>query len=165
MLQTIFYKSPVGILQLSATADALTQLHFTTETSAPLPLVPLAEQYPVLQQTVAQLNHYFSGSNLNFNIPLQQQGTPFQQSVWQALLQIPAGSTMSYMQLSKLLGNTKAIRAVGTANGKNNIAIIVPCHRVIGSNGSLVGYAGGTWRKQWLLAHEAKYCSGVQTLF
>ena len=94
-----------------------------------------------------------------------QAGTSFQQTVWAALRHIPHGKTLSYLQLSKNIGNKKAIRAVGAANGKNNIVIIVPCHRVIGSNGTLVGYGGDLWRKQWLLAHEAKYCNGVQMLF
>lgn len=89
----------------------------------------------------------------------------FQEKVWQELLKIAPGQTISYMQLSKRLGDVKAIRAVGTANGKNTVAIIVPCHRVIGSNGDLVGYGGELWRKKWLLDHEAKYSNGVQTLF
>ncbi len=102
---------------------------------------------------------------MQFHFPIQQQGTDFQQKVWAELTRISAGKTISYLELSKRLGNTKTIRAAGTANGKNNIAIAVPCHRVIGSNGSLVGYAGGLWRKKWLLNHEAKYCNGQQLLF
>ncbi|HPA24001.1 MAG TPA: methylated-DNA--[protein]-cysteine S-methyltransferase, partial [Ferruginibacter sp.] len=100
-----------------------------------------------------------------FDLPIQLNGTPFRQSVWQALQNIPFGKTTSYLQLSKNLGNAKAIRAVGTANGSNPIAIIIPCHRVIGSNGDLIGYAGELWRKKWLLAHEATFAHGVQTLF
>lgn len=119
----------------------------------------------VLNSCIQQLDQYFSGKELHFKLPLQQDGTPFQQSVWNALLKINPGETNSYLQLSKNLGNPKAIRAVGTANGANAIAIIVPCHRVIGSQGKLVGYGGGLWRKKWLLDHEAKYCHGVQELF
>ncbi|RYF79998.1 MAG: methylated-DNA--[protein]-cysteine S-methyltransferase [Chitinophagaceae bacterium] len=104
-------------------------------------------------------------SYFQFKLPIKQAGTTFQQQVWKALQDIGPGKTISYLKLSKQLGNAKAIRAVGTANGKNNIAIIVPCHRVIGSNGSLVGYSGELWRKQWLLQHEAKYLQGVQSLF
>ena len=94
-----------------------------------------------------------------------QVGTEFQQSVWNELARIPYGRTISYHELSKRIGNTKAIRAVGSANGNNNICIIVPCHRVIGSNGDLVGYGGDLWRKKWLLEHEGKTVNGVQTLF
>ena len=114
---------------------------------------------------MAQLEDYFSGKNLKFDLALGQQGTDFQQKVWAELCNISEGKSISYHELSRRLGNVKAIRAAGTANGKNNIAIIVPCHRVIGSNGTLVGYAGGLWRKKWLLEHEAKCCNGLQTLF
>ena len=102
---------------------------------------------------------------MEFDLPMNQKGTEFQQKVWAALLNIKAGNAISYLILSKRLGDVKAIRAVGTANGRNNISIIVPCHRVIGSNGTLVGYGGDVWRKQWLLEHEAKYTNGVQSLF
>ena len=121
--------------------------------------------HPLLQITSQQLDEYFSGSRKSFDLPLQQSGTSFQQKVWELLLQIPFGKTISYNELSKQYGDLKAIRAVASANGKNNLAIIVPCHRVIGSNQSLTGYAGGLWRKKWLLEHEAKHHSGVMTLF
>jgi methylated-DNA-[protein]-cysteine S-methyltransferase len=100
-----------------------------------------------------------------FDLSLNQKGTLFQQKVWDLLYQIPYGKIISYQQLSKQYGDVKAIRAIASANGKNNLPIIVPCHRVIGSNQSLTGYSGGLWRKQWLLEHEAKYFSGVQKLF
>ncbi len=103
------------------------------------------------------MDEYFAGNRFEFNLKLFQPGTPFQQDVWEGLQKVKYGNTLSYLSFSKQLGNAKAIRAVGTANGKNNIAIIVPCHRVIGSNGSLVGYAGELWRKKWLLNHEAKF--------
>ena len=96
---------------------------------------------------------------------MQQDGTIFQQRVWSELLAIPYGKTISYLTLAKRLGDPKAIRAAASTNGKNNIAIIVPCHRVIGSNNDLVGYAGGLWRKRWLLEMETKITYGVQTLF
>ena len=111
------------------------------------------------------MDEYFNGKRKFFTLLLSQTGTAFQQNVWNELEKIHYGSTISYHTLSKKLGNAKAIRAVGTANGKNNIAIVIPCHRVIGSNGSLVGYAGELWRKKWLLEHEAKFAHGVQTLF
>jgi methylated-DNA-[protein]-cysteine S-methyltransferase len=167
MNETFYYNSPVGILTIKTTDEMVTEVTFAeTEkrknniaASAGEPLNPLTKK------CVDQLDEYFAGRSLSFDLPLAQEGTTFQQSVWSALLNIPYGRTVSYLHLSKTLGNVKAIRAVGTANGKNNIAIIVPCHRVIGSNGSLVGYGGDLWRKQWLLDHEAKYANGVQTLF
>ena len=169
MNETIYYRSPLGILQLTNSGQAISQLIFVhkghsnpVEETAFAFLPPTAA---VLQHCVVQLDNYFAGKSTSFDIPLQQTGTAFQQTVWDALLQINYGQTESYLSLSKRIGNTKAIRAVGTANGRNNIAIIVPCHRVIGSNGSLVGYAGDLWRKQWLLQHEAKFAHGVQTLF
>ena len=116
-------------------------------------------------QAVEQLIEYFNGKRLTFDLPISQQGTQFQERVWNELLNIRFGKTISYLQLAKQIGDVKAIRAIAATNGKNNIAIIVPCHRVIGSNGTLVGYAGDLWRKQWLLKHEAKNCNGVQTLF
>ncbi|MDB5200884.1 MAG: methylated-DNA--[protein]-cysteine S-methyltransferase [Ferruginibacter sp.] len=158
-----FYQSPIGVLRLANEADALAELSFQQEDM--LPDNNPHPAAPILVACIRQLDDYFSGENLSFDLPLAQPGTAFQQKVWNGLLAIPAGRTCSYMDLSKKLGDPKAIRAVGTANGKNNIAIVVPCHRVIGSNGSLVGYAGELWRKQWLLAHEAKYSAGVQTLF
>jgi len=122
-------------------------------------------QSPVLKECIKQLDAYFAGKLVDFSLSIVQTGTNFQQTVWSELCNIPYGHTISYMELSKRIGNVKAIRAVGTANGSNNVSIIVPCHRVIGSNGSLVGYGGDLWRKKWLLDHEAKFAHGVQTLF
>ncbi|HRE63594.1 MAG TPA: methylated-DNA--[protein]-cysteine S-methyltransferase [Ferruginibacter sp.] len=165
MKETVFYNSPVGYLKLTAEQDALTEVLFVKKDDEEKILENKAPSSSILQQTIQQLNDYFSGKNISFNLPIQQNGTAFQQKVWKALQNIKSGTTISYLELSKQLGDVKAIRAVGTANGKNNIAIIVPCHRVIGSNGNLVGYAGELWRKKWLLEHEAKYCNGVQSLF
>ncbi len=114
---------------------------------------------------IEQLIQYFNGQRRQFELPLNQPGTPFQQSVWNELQQIPFGKTISYLDLAKRIGDPRATRAVASANGKNHIAIIVPCHRVIGSNRELVGYAGGLWRKKWLLEMEAKVAFGIQTLF
>lgn len=114
---------------------------------------------------VQQLDEYFKGERKVFELPLSQSGTAFQKKVWDLLFEIPFGKTLSYQQLSKQYGDVKAIRAVASANGKNNLAIVIPCHRVIGSNQSLTGYAGGLWRKKWLLDHEFKIAHGVQTLF
>lgn len=110
--------------------------------------------FKILEQ---QIGEYFVGTRKEFDLPLHLVGTPFQKSVWEGLLKIPYGETRSYKQQSIFLGNEKAIRAVATANGENGIAIIVPCHRVIGTNGTLVGYGGGLQRKKWLLDHERKH--------
>jgi len=116
-------------------------------------------------QCVEELIQYFHGQRRSFDLPISQIGSTFQQKVWNELSGIPFGKTISYLELSRRLGDSKAIRAAAAANGRNNVAIIVPCHRVIGSNNKLVGYAGGLWRKKWLLDHEAKLAHGVQTLF
>lgn len=110
-----------------------------------------------LEDCVHQLNDYFNGSRNHFSLKLNPQGTDFQKKVWELLKTIPFGKTVSYLQLSKQLGDEKAIRAVASANGKNPIWIIIPCHRVIGSDGSLTGYAGGLHRKRWLINHESEY--------
>ncbi len=120
---------------------------------------------PLLIQCVEQLIQYFHGERRKFDLPIHQPGTKFQQDVWHELLSIPFGKTISYQELAIRTGDNKATRAVANANGKNNIAIVVPCHRVIGANRELVGYAGGLWRKKWLLEHEARLAFGVQTLF
>jgi len=169
MEEIILYNSPLGVIQITGNGESLQSVLFVeTKKNNPVAQLKLAKELPVsivIKNCIEQLDHYFSGKNLYFNLPLVQSGTVFQQAVWSALLSIKPGTTTSYLQLSRQLNNVKAIRAVGAANGKNNIAIIVPCHRVIGSNGDLVGYAGDLWRKQWLLQHEAKYLNGVRTLF
>ena len=109
----------------------------------------------ILEEAVYQFNEYFEGTRKTFDLILNPQGTDFQKKVWDALLKIPYGKTVSYLELSKTLGDVKAIRAVAAANGKNPLWIIVPCHRVIGSNGDLTGYAGGLHRKKWLIEHES----------
>ena len=108
-----------------------------------------------LEACVKQLREYFEGTRQDFELKLNPQGTTFQKKVWNALLNIPFGKTKTYLELSKMLGDVKAIRAVAAANGKNPLWIIIPCHRIIGSDGSLVGYAGGLGRKKWLLNHES----------
>ena len=158
----------MGIMRIICDMDVLVELSFTDtalkKINEPAAGDPSASS-PVIQKCIKQLDEYFSGSRRSFDLDLLPGGTPFQQSVWSELQKITYGRTISYLTLSKRLGNVKAIRAVGTANGRNPIAIIVPCHRVIGSNGALVGYAGDIWRKKWLLGHEAKYANGVQMLF
>ncbi len=169
MNETIYYKSPVGALCIKSDQDVISEVSFVNRNSSDLMNEDELEygvpRSPIIKKCIFQLEAYFAGRSFKFDLDLLQPGTPFQQTVWSALLKIGYGKTCSYLTLSKELGNPKAIRAVGTANGKNNIAIIVPCHRVIGSNGSLVGYGGGLWRKKWLLEHEARFAHGVQTLF
>jgi methylated-DNA-[protein]-cysteine S-methyltransferase len=157
-LYTTYYDSPLGILQLQCSDKFLKSLSFEEEKKSPV------KDHKLLQSCSKQLDEYFSGKRKAFNLPLNQDGTEFQQQVWKLLCNISYGRTISYLELSRQFGNLKAIRAVASANGKNNIAIIVPCHRVIGSDQSLTGYAGGLWRKQWLLEHEAKYHQGVHQL-
>ncbi len=158
---TTYYQSPLGLLQISGTKQYISKVHFVEEQHAMQP----TQSNTMLQQCTEELGEYFNGQRLAFDIPLYQQGTEFQTKVWNALLNINFGQTISYMTLAKRLGDPKCIRAAASTNGKNSIAIIVPCHRVIGSNQTLVGYAGGLWRKQWLLEHENKIANGVRTLF
>ncbi len=164
-----YYKSPVGILELRSNGDALSHLLFCNSWKGN-PIDEAAIDFTVppsaaIKKCIKQLDEYFAGKRMEFTMNIVQEGTTFQQTVWKELCNIPYGNTISYLELSKRIGNVKAIRAVGTANGTNHVSIIVPCHRVIGSNGSLVGYGGDLWRKKWLLEHEAKYKHGVQTLF
>jgi methylated-DNA-[protein]-cysteine S-methyltransferase len=161
-----YYHSPLGIIRICGTDRFVSEVHFMSEEEIALsdmrPSILLPD---VMNDCLEQLIEYFQGKRKNFTVPVYQDGTDFQQIVWNELLGISYGKTISYMTLSKRIGDTKAIRAVGTTNGKNKIAVIVPCHRVIGSNGDLTGYAGGLWRKKWLLDHEMKIAHGVQTLF
>lgn len=154
------FHSPIGPLGLVSTEEQIIAIDFDAadwQEERPLP--------DILQQCIEELEAYFAGSLRTFDFPLEQPGTPFQQTVWNQLLTIPYGSTITYMQLAHQIGNPKSIRAVGTTNGRNHIPIVVPCHRVIGSNGKLVGFGGGLWRKKWLLEHEQKHRYGTQELF
>jgi methylated-DNA-[protein]-cysteine S-methyltransferase len=157
---THIINTPVGALTIIGDETAINTLTFAEGK------IPTHEPLPnTILQCVEELNAYFAGSLRTFTFPIAQPGTGFQQSVWQQLIAIPYGQTISYMQLAKRINNPKSIRAVGTTNGKNSIAIVVPCHRVIGSNGSLTGYAGGLWRKKWLLEHEMRQQFGTLELF
>ncbi len=155
------FPSPLGLIDIRCSDAFVHSISFSSEESLEK---STDVDHPVLKTVLQQLQEYFEGKRKIFDLPLQQQGTEFQQRVWNQLLQIPFGKTISYLELARKIGDVKAIRAVGTANGKNNLAIVVPCHRVIGTNTRLTGYAGGLWRKQWLLEHEAKYEAGVQLL-
>lgn len=163
---TTYYQSPVGLLRISGTDTYLSEVNFIDAADNLAPDDALQGNLPPMAiQAIEQLIQYFHGGRRVFELPISQTGTEFQQKVWNELLKIPFGKTASYQDMSKRLGDPKVIRAAAAANGKNNVAIIVPCHRVIGSNNDLIGYAGGLWRKKWLLDHEKKVAHGVQTLF
>ncbi len=149
--------SPVGVLKLVATDTALVAVLWENEDPKRVRLAELIEntQHPILLETQKQLNEYFAGQRQKFDVPLDFEGTEFQQKVWQALLTIPFGETRSYKDIAEQIGNVKAVRAVGAANGKNPISIIAPCHRVVGANGKLVGFAGGLENKDVLLKLES----------
>lgn len=148
--------SPVGLLKLVANDSALVAVLWENENPKRVRLAELIEdqQHPILLETQKQLNEYFAGQRQKFNLALDFEGTEFQQKVWQALLSIPFGETRSYKDIAEQIGNVKAVRAVGAANGKNPISIIAPCHRVVGANGKLVGFAGGLENKDILLKIE-----------
>jgi methylated-DNA-[protein]-cysteine S-methyltransferase len=160
---TTYYHSPVGLLKISGTEHYISEVTFH-DTSQKEP-VNSRELPPMLIQCIEQLIQYFHGQRRLFEFPIHQEGTAFQQQVWSELMTIQFGRTISYIELARKIGDPKATRAVAHANGKNNVAIVVPCHRVIGANKALVGYGGGLWRKKWLLEHEMKIAYGVQTLF
>jgi methylated-DNA-[protein]-cysteine S-methyltransferase len=151
--QSIIYKSPIGFIRIAGTKDHIMAIEFHEEKPDSF-LHEDEEENALLHLAYIQIRDYFENGLRKFTFPILQEGTHFQQAVWKELIEIPFGKTISYLQLAKNLGDPKKIRAAGSANGKNNIAIVVPCHRVIGSDGNLVGYAGGLWRKEWLLMHE-----------
>ena len=150
----MFYQyidSPLGRVKIVASSEGICSIAFDetcTEAVSPSALT---------QRAAEQLNAYFSGALSQFDLPLAASGSPFQQQVWQALCTVPFGTTCSYSSIARQINNIKAVRAVGAANGRNPIAIVVPCHRVIGANGTLTGYAGGLDKKAWLLKHEQRH--------
>ena len=164
-----YYNSPIGLLAIHDREDHIDSILFANSGRGPSVSNPKLEDVkkasPIIHECVQQLEEYFNGKRKEFDFKFVQNGTEFQEKIWNELCHIPYGRTISYLELSKRIGNVKAIRAVGTTNGKNQLCIVVPCHRVIGSNGSLVGYGGELWRKKWLLEHEAKFGNGVQELF
>lgn len=143
------FKTPLGICEISGDEEGISEIRILDEKN------DISDEIPVaLLPAVEQLKLYFLKELKEFNLKTNPKGTAFQKKVWKSLQEIPYGTTNSYMELSLKLGDPKAIRAVAAANGKNPLWILVPCHRVIGSDGSLTGYAGGIWRKKWLLEHE-----------
>ncbi|MFS4483593.1 methylated-DNA--[protein]-cysteine S-methyltransferase [Hyunsoonleella sp. 2307UL5-6] len=151
-METCIINSPLGFTKIIGNVDGIASVTILNSEEKITDVIPT-----VLEDCAIQLNEYFEGTRKNFDLKLNATGTEFQNRVWKQLEQIPFGKTTSYLELSKQIGDIKAIRAVANANGKNPLWIIIPCHRVIGSNGALTGYAGGIHRKQWLLNHESPY--------
>jgi methylated-DNA-[protein]-cysteine S-methyltransferase len=154
--------SPIGELTVTAVGGKLTGVHMNEQRHIPKIPVTYERDDAGLAHVVDQLDAYFAGELTDFELPMSMHGTEFQRRVWASLCEIPYGETISYGELARWVGNPKASRAVGLANGRNPVAIIVPCHRVIGTNGSLTGYGGGLERKVWLLEHEAAHRPGGQ---
>lgn len=159
---TTYYKSPLGLVKITGTEHYISEITFVDDQND---LAEPSGTNEMLHQCIEQLIEYFAGKRRQFDIPVYQKGTEFQTKVWNELLNISYGKTINYLTLAKRLGDPNCIRAAAASNGKNHICIIVPCHRVIGSNNSLVGYVGGLRRKKWLLDHENKIANGVLTLF
>lgn len=151
-----YYQTPIGIAKIIGNEDGIQSISVMDDDKDFSTSLEMTNGIPkCLQDCITQLEEYFSGKRTEFNLKLNPKGTEFQQKVWKELLNIPFGKTRTYLEQTKKLGDPKAIRAVASANGKNPLWIVVPCHRVIGSDGSLTGYAGGIWRKKWLLEHES----------
>lgn len=149
-METVFIKTPLGMTKLTGDENGLSSITVLNYDEKQTDVIP-----ECLEDAVYQLQEYFEGKRECFTLELNPEGTDFQKKVWYELLKVPYGKTISYLELSKRLGDAKAIRAVAAANGQNPLWIVIPCHRVIGSDGSLTGYAGGLHRKKWLLEHES----------
>jgi methylated-DNA-[protein]-cysteine S-methyltransferase len=159
-MYTTYMDSEIGIIEITGTEEGIESVSFIKEK-----IVDKSASVPdVLIDCVLQLEEYFEGKRKSFDLKLNMKGTDFQVGVWKELLLIPFGKTVSYSCIAEILGDVKKVRAVGSANGKNKISVIVPCHRVIGSNGELTGYAGGLWRKEWLLKHEGVMVKGREQM-
>jgi methylated-DNA-[protein]-cysteine S-methyltransferase len=155
-MKTAYLSSKLGVLEVKGDETGLASVGFLDDFE-----IPSSEMPSELKIAVKQLNEYFEGKRTHFDLKLNPEGSEFQKKVWQQLQKIPFGKTISYQQVANQLGDPKVIRAAASANGKNPIAVIIPCHRVIGSDGSLTGYAGGLHRKKWLLEHESPSKQGV----
>ena len=147
---TVYCRTPLGTVEIIGDDAGILSIHFYDKNIEPSVIIPVS-----LQKCVIQLDEYFQKKRKAFDLKLNPQGTDFQKQVWLELQEIPFGKTITYLDQSKRMENIKAIRAIASANGKNPIGIVIPCHRVIGSDGSLTGYAGGIWRKKWMLEHES----------
>lgn len=150
---TTYLKTQIGTLKISADDKAVNSILFVFDDTE----MPPVNENEVLLEGKKQLAEYFAGKRKEFDFPVFQEGTEFQNKVWTIVTTVPFGHTASYMDIAKAIGDKGAIRAVGTANGRNQLSIVMPCHRIIGSDGSLTGYAGGMWRKKWLLDHEKQF--------
>jgi methylated-DNA-[protein]-cysteine S-methyltransferase len=153
-LRESWMESPLGRIHLVACEDALAGLYLEAHARKPSVAASDGSEWPVLREARAQLDAWFRGDRTRFDLPLRPRGTPFQLEVWRALSGIPHGETRTYAEVARAIGRASASRAVGAANARNPISIVVPCHRVVGADGALTGYAGGLDRKRWLLAHE-----------
>lgn len=151
-----YYQSPIGNIEIVSDSNSIVELSFTEEKGTEL----TADAPEILRAALKQIAEYFQGSRKSFELKLNAQGTEFQKKVWHQLTQVPYGKTACYGDIALAVGNHKASRAVGGANNKNRIAIIIPCHRIVGADGSMTGYAGGIWRKEWLLQHEKTHKEG-----
>lgn len=149
------YASPIGVIEIAGSEHFISSVLFAEREE--ILNFPTNDTPQLLLDCSTELDEYFNGQRKDFSVLYKLEGTIFQTSVWQALTTVPYGKTASYKEIAQQIANEKAVRAVGMTNSKNVISIIVPCHRVIGQNGKLTGYAGGLWRKQWLLEHELKY--------
>lgn len=154
----VYYQTPIGIARITEEDDFITSIYLLDEE-----FEEATPETPILKKAVQQLDEYFAGERKVFDLPIKQNGSPFQQKVWDQLSKIEYGCTISYLQQSKFMNNPLGIRAIASANGKNHLIIVVPCHRVIGSDGSLTGFGCGIWRKKWLLDHEARVMGTGQT--
>lgn len=152
-----YYESPIGLIQIKSINQKICSVLFVEKETEPFTI-----DTPLNKECIRQLKEYFAGTRLTFDIPFFQIGTDFRQKVWNEVCKIPYGDTCTYSLLAHKIGDIKSIRAVGTTNGKNKIAIIVPCHRVIGSDGSLTGYAWGLDKKEWLLKHEVAHSGPIE---
>ena len=155
-----YFQSPIGLVEISGTSSFITSVNFVTKKGRESENISA-----VVKQCKIEFEEYFSGKRKEFSVNINPEGTPFQKKVWSQLRKIIYGDTISYLNISKMIGDEKAVRAVGHANGKNQIAIIIPCHRVVGADGKLTGYAGGIWRKQWLLDLDINISKTNLTLF
>lgn len=154
-LSIAFYKSPVGILEITASHNGVVSVIFSQGRRKKIPSLTRPNRY--LKECLSQIDEYFKGQRKTFNVKLDLEGSDFELAVWLRVKEIPFGKTLSYGDVARCIGKPLAARAVGGANHRNPLTIIIPCHRVVGSDGALVGYGGGLWRKQWLLDHEKKY--------
>ncbi|MCX8130481.1 MAG: methylated-DNA--[protein]-cysteine S-methyltransferase [Clostridia bacterium] len=143
-----YYESEIGIIEITGNKDEILSVCYFEGSPSAL------EIHPCLEKCIKQLDEYFKGQRKEFTIKTGINGTDFQKKVLREVMKIPYGKTASYKEIAEYIGNENAVRAVGNANRNNNLAIIIPCHRIVGSNGHLTGYGGGLWRKQWLLEHE-----------